>query len=72
MLGALHVDLVVFIGLPSAETRIRYLHACAGFPTKKYWLKAIKGGNYATWTNLTAEAVKQHFPESNETNQGHM
>ena len=34
--------------LPSAENTIRYLHACAGFPTNKYWLKAFKGGNYAT------------------------
>ena len=58
--------------LPSTEKRIIYLHACAGFPTKKYWLEAINGGNYATWPNLTAEAVKKHFPESNETNQGHM
>ena len=48
--------------LPSAEKTIQYLHACAGFPTKKYWFKAIKGGNYATWPNLTTEAVNQHFP----------
>ena len=58
--------------LPSTEKIIQYLHACAGFPTKGYWLKAIKGGNHATWPNLAAEAVNQHFPESNETNQGHM
>ena len=58
--------------LPSAEKTIQYLHACAGFPTNKYWPKAIKGGNYATWPNLTTEAVNQHFPESNETNRGHM
>ena len=49
--------------LPSAEKNIRYLHACVGFPTNKYWLKSIKGGNYATWTNLTTDAVNQHFPE---------
>ena len=58
--------------LPSDEKTIRYLHACAGSPTNKYWLKAIKGDNYATWPNLTTDAVNQHFPESNETNQGHM
>ena len=58
--------------LLSADKIIRYLPAWAGFPTKGYWLKSIKGGNYATWPNLTAEAVNQHFPESNETNQGHM
>ena len=61
-----------FYKLPSAEKTIRYLHAFAGFPTKKYWLKAIKGGNYATWPNLTTEEVNQHFPESSETIKGHM
>ena len=48
--------------LHSSEKNIRYLHACAGFPTKGYWINAIKGGNYATWPNLTTEAVNQHFP----------
>ena len=48
--------------LPSAEKTIRYLHACAGLPTKKYWLKSIKGGNYATRPNLTTDAVNQHLP----------
>jgi hypothetical protein len=32
--------------LPSPEKTIQYLHAAAGFPTKKTWLKAIKAGNY--------------------------
>ena len=58
--------------LTSAKKSIWYLHACVGFPTKKYWLKAIKGGNYTRWPNLTAEAVKQHFPEFIETKQGHI
>ena len=61
-----------FYELPSTKKSIRYLHACAGFPTKAYWLEAINGGNYATWRNITAEAMKKHFPESNETNQGHI
>ena len=58
--------------LPSTDKSIRYLHGCACFPTKAYWIEAINGGNYAIWPNLTAEAVKKHSPESNETNQGHM
>ncbi|KAL7551824.1 hypothetical protein ACHAWF_015016 [Thalassiosira exigua] len=58
--------------LPSTEQVVRYLHACAGFPTKKTWLKAIKGGNFASWPLLTEEAVRKHFPESDETKQGHM
>ena len=48
--------------LPSADKSIRYIHNCAVLLTKRYWLKAIKGGSYATWTNLSAESVKQHFP----------
>ena len=58
--------------LPSTKASIRYLHACAGFPTKATWLKAIRAGNYATWPNLTAKSVAKHFPESDETQQGHM
>ena len=53
--------------LPSTKEAIRYLHACAGFPTKATWLKAIRAGNYSTWSNLTAKAVTKHFPELDET-----
>ena len=35
-------------------------------------LKAIKAGEYATWTGLTWEAENNHFPESKETEKGHM
>ena len=58
--------------LPSTSEIVRYLHACAGFPTKATWIKAIIGGNYATWPHLSVEAVKKHYPESDETAQGHM
>ena len=58
--------------LPSTKEIVRYLHACAGFPTKTTWLRAIKAGNYATWPHLTAKAVRKHFPESDETAKGHM
>ena len=58
--------------LPSTKQVIRYLHACAGFPTKTTWIKAIRAGNFATWPHLTLKAVQQHFPESDETQQGHM
>ena len=51
---------------------MRYLHVCAGFPTKATWVKAIQNGNYATWPGLTIKAVNKHFPESDETQQGHM
>ena len=51
---------------------IRYYHAATGFPTKTTWIKAIKAGNYATWPGLTTNAVRKHFPESEETQKGHM
>ena len=50
---------------------IRYLHACAGFPTKPPWIKAIKNRQYASWPGLTVNAVAKHFPESEETMKGH-
>jgi hypothetical protein len=58
--------------LPSTERVIRYLHAAAGFPTKSTWLQAIKAGFYATWPMLTTKKVTKHFPESEETQKGHM
>ena len=51
---------------------IRYDHASAGFPTKTTWLKAIKAGFYTMWPMLTATAVMKNYPESNETQKGHM
>ena len=44
--------------LPSTEKIVRYLHACAGFPTKTTWIKAIRAGNFATWPHLTLKAVQ--------------
>jgi hypothetical protein len=58
--------------LPSTKQSIRYLHAAAGFPVESECTKAIKAGNYVTWPELTAEAVHKHFPESDETQKGHM
>ena len=58
--------------LPSIPQTIRYLHATAGFPTKDSWIKAINNGNYATWPGITAELVSKHFPDSVETQKGHM
>jgi hypothetical protein len=58
--------------LPLMPQTIRYLHAAAGFPTKDSWIKAVKNGNYATWPGITVEAVNKHFPESVETQKGHM
>jgi hypothetical protein len=32
---------------------------------------AIKNKQYASWPGLSVEAVRQHFPESDETHKGH-
>eukprot|EP00804_Cyclotella_cryptica_P024323 CCRYP_015308-RA/>CCRYP_015308-RA protein AED:0.19 eAED:0.16 QI:0/0/0/1/0.2/0.16/6/0/899 len=58
--------------LPSIEQSLRYLHAAAGFPTKSTWLAAIRKGNYSTWPLITVKNVHKHFPQSEETQQGHM
>ncbi len=57
--------------LKSQPELVRYLHASAGFPTKPTWLKAIKNKQFASWPGLTAEAVRSHFPDSDETHKGH-
>ncbi len=58
--------------LPLIARVIIYLHAAAGFPTKLTWLKAIACGNYKSWPGVTTANVKKHFPESIETQNGHM
>ncbi len=51
---------------------MRYHHASTGFPVTDTWIKAIKAGNYNTWPTITPATVQRHFPESNETQKGHM
>jgi hypothetical protein len=54
------------------EKSVRYLHAAAGFPVKESWIDAIKAGNYTTWPGLNVKVVNRYFPESDETQKGHM
>ena len=35
-------------------------------------MDAIKAGNFVTWPGVTTTAVRKHFPDSDETQQGHM
>ena len=58
--------------LPSVEPTIWYLHDTAGFPTKTSWLKAICKGNYLSWPLINVKNVAKYFPESEETQKGHM
>ena len=58
--------------LPSTEKVIRYLHAVLGFPTKATMLRAIRNKWLVGWPGLTVAAVNKWFPESDETQAGHM
>ena len=51
---------------------MRYLHAAAGFPTEATWYAAVQRGNYNSWPWLNPKNVRAHFPESEETQKGHM
>ena len=58
--------------LPSIEQTIRYLHTAAGHPTEETWLKAVSRGNYNSWPLIDVRNVREHFPQSEETQLGHM
>eukprot|EP00804_Cyclotella_cryptica_P024855 CCRYP_020554-RA/>CCRYP_020554-RA protein AED:0.50 eAED:0.48 QI:0/0/0/1/0/0/2/0/299 len=58
--------------LPSIEQTVRYLHAAAGYPKKNTWLTAIHHAKYSTWPLINTKNVNKHFPQSEETQQGHM
>ena len=62
-----------YFELPLTEKTIAYFHdACKEFPVKETWIAAIHAGNYRTWPGLSVKAVEKCFPESDETQQGHM
>ena len=61
-----------YFELPLTEKTIAYFHSCVDFPVKETWIKTIRAGNYCTWLGLSVKAVAKYFPESDETQQGHM
>ena len=58
--------------LPSTKEVIRFTHAALGFPTKATLLTAIRHNNLITFPGMTTENVNKFFPESDETQKGHM
>ena len=58
--------------LPNSRQTLKYFHAAAGYPTKESFLEAVRAGNYATWPGLTTTLIAKHFPDSDETQKGHM
>lgn len=51
---------------------LRFYHAACGFPTEATWIQAVERGYFASWPGLTVAAIRRHFPESEETQKGHM
>jgi hypothetical protein len=58
--------------LPNTCQSLMYYHASAGFPVKETFTDAVGAGNYATWPGLTTTLISKHFPDSKETQKGHM
>jgi hypothetical protein len=58
--------------LPNSRQTLQYFHAAAGFPTKETFLEAVRAGNFATWPGLTTTLIAKHFPDSDQTQKGHM
>jgi hypothetical protein len=58
--------------LPSVKPNIQYLHGAAGFPTRASWLKAIRHRNYLSWPLINVKNITKFFPQSEETQKGHM
>ena len=58
--------------LASIDRTIQYLHAAAGLPSKAMLIKSIRNKNYLTWPLIVVKNVNKHFPESEETQKGHM
>jgi hypothetical protein len=58
--------------LTSTKEVVRFLHAALGHPTQATLLTVAQHGNLVTIPGMTAQNVSQHFPESDETQKGHM
>ncbi len=58
--------------LPSTKEVIRFGYAALGFLTKPTLLEAIRNKNLITFPGMSADNVNKFFPESDETQKGHM
>ena len=58
--------------LPNSWQSLMYFHVAVGFPTKESFTDAVRAGNYARWPGLTTTLIAKHFPDSDETQKGHM
>ncbi|EJK53767.1 hypothetical protein THAOC_26721 [Thalassiosira oceanica] len=58
--------------LPSIEQAISWLHASLGYPTMATWLAACRAGNLVGFPFADVKYIRKYFPETTETNAGHM
>ncbi len=58
--------------LPSTKEVVRFLHAALGHPPRATLLTSAQHGNIVTFPGMTPENISRHFPESDETQKGHM
>ena len=58
--------------LPSIEQAIKWMHAVCGYPVKSTWMKAVKAGNFVGWPLLTEKNINKYYPDTDETQKGHM
>ena len=49
----------------------QHLHACAGFPTKDRWVRAVEKQFFITWPGLAAERARKHLEKSVPAVMGH-
>ena len=60
------------VDLPSMGALVEFYHACASFPVKQTWLKAIKAGNFNSMPGLTYANAARYCPNADETIKGHL
>eukprot|EP00804_Cyclotella_cryptica_P011209 CCRYP_007737-RB/>CCRYP_007737-RB protein AED:0.21 eAED:0.17 QI:0/-1/0/1/-1/1/1/0/1078 len=58
--------------LPSTRELVAFLHASLGYPTKATLVEAARRGFLTSFPGLTVENLNKFFPESEETQKGHM
>jgi hypothetical protein len=62
----------IIFELQTVEKIIRWYHASVGFPAEETWTQAIRNGAYSTWPGLTTKNATKYYPESDNSQKGHM
>ena len=54
----------------AVPTLVKYLHACAGFPSKERWIEAIRRNYFQGWPGLTPERARKYLGKVTHTTMG--